>query len=101
MSFIGTTFLHPNYLLLFVFLLGRWKIRKRMSEGLMIEKSLVQQWRSPDEINLLLLVHAMYVRVWVLFFAHIPLVVNRPFNAMSTDRLQQPTWINAWSLSQA
>jgi len=40
--FIGTAFLHPNYLLHFVFLLGRWEIRKRMSEGLMLEKSLVR-----------------------------------------------------------
>jgi len=42
MSFIGTAFLHPNYLLLFVLLLGKWEIRKRMSEGLMLEKSLVR-----------------------------------------------------------
>jgi len=29
--------------------------------------------------------------LWVLFFAHIPFVVNRTFNATSTDRLQQST----------
>jgi len=37
-----------------------------------------QKYRSPDEITLLLLVRATYI--WVLFFAHIPLVVNRKFN---------------------
>ena len=34
-----------------------------------------QQYRSPDEITLLLLVRA----TWVLFFVHIPFVVNRTF----------------------
>ena len=38
-----------------------------------------QQWRSPDEVTLLLLIRATYIRV--LFFAHIPFVVNRIFNA--------------------
>jgi len=38
-------------------------------------------------ITLLLLVRATYN--WVLFFAHIPFVVNRTFNATSTERLQQ------------
>jgi len=43
MSLIGSLllFLHPTYFLIFVFLLGRWEIRKRMSEALMIEWSLV------------------------------------------------------------
>jgi len=46
-----------------------------------------QQQRSPDdEITLLLLVRATYIRV--LFFAHIPFVVNRTFNATPTERLQ-------------
>jgi len=38
-------------------------------------------------ITLLLLVRATYI--WVLCFAHIPFVVNRTFNAMPTERLQQ------------
>jgi len=38
-------------------------------------------------ITLLLLVRATYI--WVLFFAHIPFVVNRTFNATLTERLQQ------------
>jgi len=37
--------------------------------------------------SLLLLVRATYT--WVLFFAHIPFVVNRTFNTTSTERLQQ------------
>jgi len=41
----------------------------------------------PDEITLLLLVHVTYI--CVLLFAHIPFVVNRTFNAISTERLQQ------------
>jgi len=38
---------------------------------------------------ILLLVHATYI--WMLFFAHIPFVVNRTFNATPTrpKRLQQ------------
>jgi len=31
----------------------------------------------------------IHIYIWVLFFAHIPLVVNRTFNAMPTERLQQ------------
>jgi len=46
-----------------------------------------QQWRSPDEITLLLLVRA--TNISVLFFAHIPFVVNRTFDATPTERLQQ------------
>ena len=46
-----------------------------------------QQYRPPDEMTLLWLVRATYK--WVLFFAHIPFVVNRTFNATSTERLQQ------------
>jgi len=46
-----------------------------------------QQQTSPDEITLLLLVRATYI--WVLFFAHIPFVVNRAFNAAPPERLQQ------------
>jgi len=41
--------------------------------------------RSPDKVTLLLLVRATYLSV--LFFAHIPFVVNRTFNATSTERL--------------
>jgi len=37
-------------------------------------------------ITLLQLVRAMYM--WVLFFAHITFVVNRAFNATTTERLQ-------------
>jgi len=39
------------------------------------------------EITLLLLVRATYIRV--LFFAHIPFVLNCTFNATLTERLQQ------------
>jgi len=46
-----------------------------------------------------LLDHATYTNVWVLFFMHFPFVVNRRFNATSTERLKQYTWISAWSLS--
>ena len=59
-----------------------------------------QQQRSPDAITLFLLVGATCMSVWVLFFTHIPFVVNRTSNAMSTERLQQHTWISAGSLSQ-
>ena len=38
-------------------------------------------------ITLLLLVRATCI--WVLFFAHIPFVVNRTFNATPAERLQQ------------
>jgi len=37
-------------------------------------------------ITLLLLVRATYI--WVLFFAHIPFVVNHTFNATPPERLQ-------------
>jgi len=37
-------------------------------------------------ITLLLLVRATYI--WVVFFAHIPFVVNRTFNPTPTERLQ-------------
>jgi len=37
--------------------------------------------------TLFLLVRAIYI--WVLFFAHIPFVVNRTLNATPTERLQQ------------
>jgi len=40
-------------------------------------------------ITLLLLVYATYILV--LFFAHIPFVVNHTFNATLTERLQHPT----------
>ena len=39
--------------------------------------------------TLLLLVRATYIWVWVLFFAHIPFVVNHIFSATPTERLQQ------------
>jgi len=32
---------------------------------------------------------APYIYIWALFFAHIPFVVNRTFNATLTKRLQQ------------
>jgi len=35
----------------------------------------------------------------VLFFTRIPFVVNCTFNATSTERLQQYTWIRVWSMS--
>jgi len=38
-------------------------------------------------ITLLLLVHVTYI--WVLFFTHIPFVVNRTFNTTTTERLKQ------------
>jgi len=37
--------------------------------------------------------------IWVLFFAHILVVVNRTFNTTSTEGLQQYTWISGWSVS--
>jgi len=43
--------------------------------------------RSFAAITLLLLVRATYI--WVLFFVHIPFVVNRTFNATPLERLQQ------------
>ena len=46
-----------------------------------------QQWRSCATFTLLFLVHARYT--WVLFFVHIPFVVNCTFNATPTERLQQ------------
>ena len=42
--------------------------------------------RSLHRITLLLLVCAAYI--WVLFFTHIPFVVNRTMNATPTERLQ-------------
>jgi len=45
-----------------------------------------QQQRSHAIITALLLVRA--TNIWLLFFAHIPFVVNRTFNATSTERLQ-------------
>jgi len=41
-----------------------------------------------SEIILLLLVRTTYIYIWLLFFAHIPFVVNRAFNTASTERLQ-------------
>jgi len=38
-------------------------------------------------LTLLLLVRTTYI--WVLFFTHIPFVVNCTFNTMPTERLQQ------------
>ena len=51
-----------------------------------------RQQRSPDKITLLLLVRAPYV--WVLFFTHIPFVVNRTFTATPTETLQQYKWLS-------
>jgi len=48
--------------------------------------SLCQQ-RLHAAITPLLLVRATYT--WVLFFAHIPFMVNHTFNATPTERLQQ------------
>jgi len=53
-------------------------------------------------ITLLLLVCATYV--WVLFFAHIPFVVNRTFNATTTEMLQHcivATATYVWNLDQS
>ena len=58
-----------------------WQVRKASHCG-----SKQQQW-SHATITLLLLVRATYL--WVLFFAHIPFVVNHTFNATTTERLQQ------------
>jgi len=41
-------------------------------------------------VTLLFLVCATYI--WVVFFAHIPFVVNRTFNATPTERLQQHSY---------
>jgi len=46
-----------------------------------------QQCRSPDKITPFFLVHATYIRV--LLVAHIPFMVNRTFNIILTERLQQ------------
>jgi len=43
-------------------------------------------------ITVFLLVRATYT--WVLFFAHIPFVVNHTFDATSTERLQQHLFWN-------
>jgi len=43
--------------------------------------------RSHAVISLLLLVHVTYILV--LFFSHIPFVVNHTFNATVAERLQQ------------
>jgi len=45
-----------------------------------------QQWRSHAMITVLLLVCATYI--WVLFFVHIPFMVNGTINTMSTERLE-------------
>jgi len=52
-----------------------------------------QQQSSPDEITLALLSRATYI---VLFFAHIPFVVNRAFSATPAEWLQH--FITLWSL---
>ena len=46
----------------------------------------VTQQDDSNRITLSLLVCATFV--WALFFAHIPFVVNRTFNAMPTERLK-------------
>jgi len=46
-----------------------------------------QQQRSCSQSLLLLLVRAAYIMV--LFFTHIPFVVNHTFNATAPERLQQ------------
>jgi len=45
------------------------------------------QQRLHTTITLLLLVRIRYI--WVLFFMHIPFILNHTFNAMPTERLQQ------------
>jgi len=62
----------------------KWQVHKASQCG-----SKQQQRSHYHEITLLLLVHSTYI--WVLFFAHIPFVVNRTFNATPTERLQQQT----------
>jgi len=47
------------------------------------------QQQATIEITQLLLVRTTYIRV--LFFAHIPFVVNRTFSTKPTKRLQQYT----------
>ena len=42
MSFIGTAFFASKLLITFSISSGQWEIRKKMSEGLMLEKSLVR-----------------------------------------------------------
>jgi len=54
-------------------------------------------WR--DHSGIACSCHIYCTSIWVLFFTHIPFVVNRTFNATSTKMLQQYTWISAWSLS--
>ena len=46
-----------------------------------------KQKRSCAAITLILLVRATYI--WVLFFAHIPFMVNHTFNATPTEKLQE------------
>jgi len=46
-------------------------------------------------VTLLLLVRATYI--WVLFFAHIPFVVNHTFSATLAERLQQYKLLTAGS----
>jgi len=38
--------------------------------------------RSPDEITLLLLVWVTYMSIWMIFFTHIPFMVNYTFNTI-------------------
>jgi len=57
---------------------------------------LTQQSRSRAVITLLLLVRATYI--WVLFFTHIPFVVNRAFNLTTAESSQQQYCSEAVSL---
>ena len=58
-----------------------------LTKGKIGEEKLWMKKRSRAAITLLLLVSATYV--WVLFFVHIPFVVNRAFSAMPAEKLQQ------------
>ena len=58
-----------------------------------------QQWRSHVVLILYLLVHA----TWVLFFTHIPFMVNRTFNTTLNEKLQhlQQDWAGLFQTSES
>ena len=47
--------------------------------------------------TLLLLLRATYI--WVLFFTHIPFMVNHAFNAMPMERLQHCNFLGGFQIS--
>jgi len=58
---------------------------------------------SPDSQALLEVTHqdhSIGIYIWVLFFANIPFVVNRTFNATPTERLQQKTDNGLWGTTK-